>query len=157
MSPSLCLPTPVCLRLLHKKFQLDRRFLSWLTADLKRGVLGPDSLRLASLTVEVATQSWHTHKHNMGGKIFTTEEETPSRIAGPGWRASWRTVRPHPSLSWRWKSCGSGPSRRMTVSTCGTWWSRCRGGCRRSWRAVAMPPNTSQRALYVIFAFSNLK
>ena len=45
-----------------------------MTADLKRGVLGPDSLRLASLTVEVATQSWHT-QHNMGEKSFTTEEK----------------------------------------------------------------------------------
>ena len=36
---------------------------------------GPDSLRPASLTVEVATQRWQTHTHNMGGKNFTTEEK----------------------------------------------------------------------------------
>ena len=44
-----------------------------------------------------------------------------------------------------------------SASTCGTWWIWCRGGCRWSRREGAMPPNASQRALYVIFAFSDLK
>ena len=98
----------------------------------------PGGVALCSLCLSIAVCIEMCHKK------FRLDWWTISWLTADWWGGSLSQIDAPP----RWWA---------TATTCGAWSCRCPGGCRRSWRRVAMRPSTSQMAYTCSLFFSDLK